>query len=437
MNQPNSQYDNGFFDRDNENGTCNYTFSDGGDAPEDPKRNHKNPHGGKPHGGWGILAFLLCIAISFGAGFGGVMAAEKYVGTKDNGTDQAGNSSLYTANAAALLPKSEAAHSVKGSAGEEVFSVSQVAAMVENTVVVIDVSTKTTGRFGTTEQVTGSGSGVIISENGYILTCNHVVEGASSVKVTLKSGDAYDAVLVGCDEAGDIAVLKIDAGTSLPYAEQGCSADLVVGEWVVAVGNPLGTLGGTVTTGIISATERNVTMSDGSEMTLIQTDTAINSGNSGGGLFNLKGQLIGIVNAKYSASGVEGLAFAIPIDTAYVAELDLIQYGYVRNIIDDGLTLLEVTEEDLKNFNSYYTLRYYGISEPGLYVVESTLCTELQNKDRLISVDGTEVSTQAELDAIIKEHKIGDTLTIVALRDGKKITASLTLQEYVPDRLKK
>lgn len=434
MNQPNSQYDNGFFDRDNENGTCSYVFSGGGSSPEKPKRKQK-----KPHGGWIVLALLLCISISFGAGFGGFLIADRFLGT-DNSQESGksgSNSSLYMANAAEVLPKSEASHSVYGSAGEEVFSVSQVAAMVENTVVVIDVSTKTSNRFGTTEQVTGSGSGVIISENGYILTCNHVVEDASSVKVTLKSGDAYDAVLVGCDETGDIAVLKIDAGTALPYAKQGCSADLVVGEWVVAVGNPLGTLGGTVTTGIISATERNVTMSDGSEMTLIQTDTAINSGNSGGGLFNLKGELIGIVNAKYSASGVEGLAFAIPIDTAYVAELDLIQYGYVRNIIDDGLTILEVTESDLKNFNSYYTLRYYGISEPGLYVVESTICKDLQNKDRILSVDGTTVSTQTELDDIIRAHKIGDTLTIVAERDGNKFTTTLTLQEYVPDRLKK
>jgi serine protease Do len=166
-------------------------------------------------------------------------------------------------------------------------------------------------------------------------------------------------------------------------------------------------------------------------MTLIQTDAAINSGNSGGGLFNLSGELIGIVNAKYSASGVEGLAFAIPIDSAYPVQLDLMEYGYVRGVIDHGLTLLDITEENLMQY--YY---YYGISEVGVYVVESEYAKELQNSDRIVSVNGTAVKTSADVKTILSSCKVGDKLTIVADRKGTSISCTLVLQEYVPDRIK-
>ena len=207
-----------------------------------------------------------------------------------------------------------------------------------------------------------------------------------------------------------------------------------MGESVVAIGNPLGTLGGTVTTGIISATERNIQMSDGTEMTLIQTDTAINSGNSGGGLFNLDGQLIGIVNAKYSASGVEGLAFAIPIDSAYVVQQDLIQYGFVRGVVDHGLSVAEVTQTDLYYYRNYYYS--YGITEPGIYIVSSEYSDEFHSMDRIISVNGVAVESADHMEDLISEYSVGNIISIEVKRDGKTVSVSLTLQEYVPERLK-
>ena len=323
--------------------------------------------------------------------------------------------------------------SIYGSAGEDAFAVPGVVRKVQDAVVIINVTISGTSIFGEPITTTGAGSGVIISSEGYILTCNHVVEGASSVKVTLRNENVYDAVLVGSDEASDLAVLKITADEPLIYVDQGHSADLVAGEQVVAIGNPLGLLGGSVTVGFISATERKVELGDGSKMTLIQTDAAINSGNSGGGLFNLAGELIGIVNAKYSASGVEGLAFAIPIDSAYPVQLDLMQYGYVRGVIDHGLTLLDITQENLAQYHYYY-----GISKIGVYVVESKYAPELKNSDCILSVNGVEVKTTADVKAVLAECKVGDVITIVAERKGEinLIECELTLQEYVPDRIK-
>jgi serine protease Do len=166
-------------------------------------------------------------------------------------------------------------------------------------------------------------------------------------------------------------------------------------------------------------------------MTLLQNNAAINSGNSGGGLFNLRGELIGIVNAKYAAEGVEGLAFAIPVDSAFVVEQDLIQYGYVRGVVDDGLVTLDVTADNLKYY--YYN---YKIDKVGVYVVSSKYCEGLANKDLILSVNGVAVGTTAELNAEISKYKVGDVITVVASREGEAFTVSLTLKEYVPDSIK-
>ena len=233
---------------------------------------------------------------------------------------------------------------------------------------VVEITTETivkSGRIG--QYVTsGAGSGVIVSAEGFIITNNHVISGADSIVVTLTDGTKYAATLIGTDEQSDIALLWIDAGSKqLTVATMGASFDTVVGEDVLAIGNPLGSLGGTVTEGIISATARQISI-EGTDMTLLQISAPINPGNSGGGLFNMAGELIGIVNAKCSSDDVEGLGFAIPIDTAYDIICELYRYGYVRGRVTTGLTLVDVSSVNpaLRYFNSTYT---------GVYVYESSL----------------------------------------------------------------
>ena len=194
-------------------------------------------------------------------------------------------------------------------------SIAEVVEQVADTVVEITTTNVVTDRFYGQYVTSGAGSGVIISENGYIITNHHVIDGARSITVRLTDGSEFAATLIGSNADKDIALLKISA-TGLRAAVLGSSEALVVGQEVVAIGNPLGSLGGTVTDGIISALDRTVVI-DGHRMTLMQTNAAINPGNSGGGLFNRAGELIGIVNAKQADTGIEGLGFAIPIDVAW------------------------------------------------------------------------------------------------------------------------
>lgn len=371
-----------------------------------------------------ILLVLLCVILSGFAGFGGAWAYQNLlVGGRSTSRDPSAvwkDADLSRADLAELPDRERDSSSDKG-------AVVAVVRAVQDAVVVIKA--KVTTQYGVVG--TSTGSGVLISESGLILTCHHVIDGATAVSVTLNSGAVYDATLVGSDERSDVAVIRISpkADESFPYAVQGYSDDLEIGEQVIAIGNPLGTLGNSVTSGIISAKDRVITTSDGVRRTVLQTDTAINLGNSGGGLFNMRGQLIGVVNAKHSATGVEGLSFAIPIDIAYQVETDLIAYGYVRGIVDSGLETLDVTSDEL------YRYRYlYGIEEVGVYVVGSAYCPDLKNKDRIVSVNGVAVNTTAEWQAVLESAKVGDTVTVRAVRNGNEFTVSWELREYVPEK---
>ncbi len=432
-NDQNSQFENGTGDPLNTEMTYSYTFSqgDGTDPSAPPPRKRKRV-------GLRVTAIVLTLTLCFGlmlfASLGGALLLAGVIlqnaDPKAGGTEQeVPPTDLLHDDPSSILEKSESDASIYGSAGEEAFAASGVVRKVEQAVVVINTSYPSSMGYNSTGS---TGSGVIISDTGYILTCNHVVEDAAAIQVTLNSGSVYTAALVGADASSDLAVIKITPREEEPltYVEQGCSSDLVVGENVVAIGNPLG-MGLTATTGIVSATERNITMSDGTQMTLIQTDAAINSGNSGGGLFNLDGQLIGIVNAKYSASGVEGLAFAIPIDSAYEVETQLIQYGYVRGVIDHGLTLLEVTSTNLRQ-----AFAWYGISTVGLYVFDSEYSADFQQLDRIDYIGDCKITTASDLKEALASHSVGDTVTVKVTRNGKSVTVELTLREYVPDRLK-
>ncbi|MBN2221639.1 MAG: trypsin-like peptidase domain-containing protein, partial [Vallitaleaceae bacterium] len=274
----------------------------------------------------------------------------------------------------------------------------------------------------------GAGSGVIVSEDGYIVTNNHVIEGASKITVRLNNGAEYIATLVGRDSKTDLAVVKIDE-TELNSVVFGDSDELIVGELAVAIGNPLGELGGTVTEGIISALDRSIEI-DGESMTLLQTSAAINPGNSGGGLFNQYGELIGIVNAKSSGSGIEGLGFAIPINTAEDIIEQIIEYGYVQGRIDLGVTFIDISD-------SMTALRY-RLTSTGVYVqsIDSSTSTTTTNAsanlkvgDRIISIDGVEVDTAAEIKVLLEDYKVGDQLIIQVERNRQTVDIRMVLKQ--------
>lgn len=268
----------------------------------------------------------------------------------------------------------------------------------------------------------GAGSGVIISKDGYIVTNNHVVSGATSLKVTTTDGTEYDASVVGKDSQTDLAVIKVDAN-NLQAATLGDSDILQVGDPAIAIGNPLGELGGTVTTGIISATDRQITIDD-ETMTLLQTDAAINPGNSGGGLFNADGNLIGIVNAKESSTGIEGLGFAIPITPAQDIITELMQNGSVTSRPALNVSLYDYTSNNQGQYSKY---------EDGCYIVQivkngAADKAGLKQNDRILSFDGEQIQSTSDVKNVLKKHKIGDTVKMVVERDSKKITVEITLQ---------
>lgn len=305
-------------------------------------------------------------------------------------------------------------------------SIKDIVANTEKSVVEITTESAATDSFFQQMVTTGAGSGVIISKDGYIVTNNHVVEGANKITVRDKSGTEYAAELIGTDAKTDLAVIKINASNLSP-AVLGSSKDLSVGDEAIAIGNPLGELGGTVTRGIISALDREIAI-DGQSMTLLQTDTAINKGNSGGGLFNASGQLIGIVNAKSSGTSVEGLGFAIPIDTAKPVIESLITNGYVTGRPQLGVSMVNI-EDEMSAFQS-------GVDELGVYVAKvnrDSAAEEagLEVKDRIISVDGKEISSSDEIAKIIESKKVGDTIKIVVERDRKEISITAKLKEAV------
>lgn len=305
----------------------------------------------------------------------------------------------------------------------QVSDVSDIVEKCKDSVVEITTESASSGNSIFGQYVSqGAGSGVIISKDGYIVTNNHVVSGATSLKVTTTDGTEYDASVVGKDSQTDLAVIKVDAN-NLQAATLGDSAILQVGDPAIAIGNPLGELGGTVTTGIISATDRQITIDD-ETMTLLQTDAAINPGNSGGGLFNADGNLIGIVNAKESSTGIEGLGFAIPITPAQDIITELMQNGSVTSRPALNVSLYDYTSNNQGQYSKY---------EDGCYIVQivkngAADKAGLKQNDRILSFDSEQIQSTSDVKNVLKKHKIGDTIKMVVERDSKKITVEITLQ---------
>ena len=305
----------------------------------------------------------------------------------------------------------------------QVSDVSDIVVKCKDSVVEITTESVSSGNSIFGQYVSqGAGSGVIISKDGYIVTNNHVVSGATSLKVTTTDGTEYDASVVGKDSQTDLAVIKVDAN-NLQAATLGDSDILQVGDPAIAIGNPLGELGGTVTTGIISATDRQITIDD-ETMTLLQTDAAINPGNSGGGLFNADGNLIGIVNAKESSTGIEGLGFAIPITPAQDIITELMQNGSVTSRPALNVSLYDYTSNNQGQYSKY---------EDGCYIVQivkngAADKAGLKQNDRILSFDGEQIQSTSDVKNVLKKHKIGDTVKMVVERDSKKVTVEITLQ---------
>ena len=366
------------------------------------------------------VALLLAAAMGFAGGFVGA----KFGGSGKVVIQQVAPSS--TADSASGSDSSITAASSSGSS----LTTEQVADLVSPSVVVITTEQVVYSQwswYGQNQVESGAGSGVIISSDGYILTCAHVVDGASTITVTIGDKD-YTATLVGEDTTSDIAVIKIDADGLTP-ATVGNSDSLKVGQSVMAVGNPLGELGGTVTGGMISALNRSVTIQGSSSvntMSLIQMDASVSPGNSGGGLFNMNGELVGIVNAKSSSSDAEGLGFAIPINDAIKVAQELLENGYVTGRPYLGITYLAVTDAQ--------TASQLGVNAYGVYVVEVVKGgpaekAGLQAGDRIVSVDGTEIASKDDLGTLMQKHAAGDTLSITIARDGQMQTVNVTLSE--------
>ncbi len=372
--------------------------------------------------GWGAIVvlavfFALCAAA---AAFGAATIANRQSEQKiANLLDQTDTGILY---------RSVETSGNSGLSEEDSLSVADTCDLTVDSVV--EISIQTVNYFGFGQSVSeGAGSGVIITDNGYIVTNNHVVADATTIRVILRNGEEYEATLIGRDEQSDLAVIKIDAENLTP-AVFGSSDDLRVGDRVIAIGNPLGSLGGTVTVGYVSAKDRQITIED-QTMTLLQTDATINSGNSGGGLFNDKGELVGIAVAYASGIGVQGLNFFIPVDQVQPVVEDLMQYGYVRNRISLGVYLVDITDER--------TATSYRVEELGVYIVGYTgentnaQLDGLQAGDRLVSIDGQAVENAADVSEMIQQHNTNDVITVVVSRNGEEKSINVVLREEVPE----
>ena len=381
---------------------------------EPPKRK-------KRKGAARFAALGLCCALIGGvAGGGGVLAYNHFAG---------GSTTIYQGSAPSV------AVNLAQVDGQTVLTPEEIYAANLGAVVGVNGSV-TTNVFGYTVKNAVSGSGFVISSNAecsYILTNYHVINDVSDITVFFADGTSYDATLVGGEQENDIAVLRVEQG-NLQTVTLGDSDALNVGQEVYAIGNPLGELTFTFTGGYVSAKDRSVTMSDGTVMNMLQTDTAINNGNSGGPLFNEYGQVIGIVSAKLSSSGssseatVEGLGFAIPINDVHDMVVSIMEHGYVTGKPNVGILLDDVPQ----------AAQQYGVPAGAevLAILDGSGADKggLQVGDIITAVNGTEVADTSALQEAVKDNKAGDTVTFSVYRDGNTVEVPVTLDEENQER---
>lgn len=408
-----------------------YEYHNNENRPQDPWSDpiettgrplHEEPEPPKPRkkkGGKLVALCLVCAIIGGIAGGAGVGAATGAF-AQDKTTIYEGTRTPTVVN-------------VSNVTGKDLLTAPEIYATYVGSTVGITTEITTTNVWGQPVSQAAAGSGFVITSDGYILTNNHVIEDADSIQVAFVDGTTYDATLVGGESENDIAVLKIDA-TGLTPVIIGDSDNVKVGEQVVAIGNPLGELTFSMTSGIVSAKDRSITMENGNVMNMIQTDTAINNGNSGGPLFDMYGQVIGITSAKLSGSSsseatIEGLGFAIPINDIKDMVTDIMENGYVTGKPYMGVTVSTVPESISQR---------YGMSQGALVEsVDENSCAAkagLQKGDIITAIDGKTVISSAELVEAKKTYKAGDTVTLEVERNGEKLELSLTFDEDTPER---
>ena len=361
-----------------------------------------------------VTALLLaCAVVGGAAGYGGAALSSS------------GKTTIRQSN------RTASEITVKQVSGQTLMSPAEVYASTVNSVVSINCSSVSTNIFGQSVQSASSGSGFIITQDGYIVTNHHVVSGASSVTVTLYDGTEYPATVVGSDSDYDVAVLKINA-TDLQPVTLGNSSSVNVGDTVLAIGNPLGELTFSMSQGIVSCCDRAINV-DGTPFNMIQVDASINPGNSGGPLMNLYGEVVGIVSAKYSSysdTTVEGLGFAIPIGDVQAIITDIMENGQVTDKPSFGITAGTMTEQmaaqyqiEQKSGAFVYSVNKGGAGEKA----------GLRMGDVITKVDSTDIASMEDLTAAKKGHKAGDTVTVTYFRDGSSHTTSLTFDVKADD----
>lgn len=368
---------------------------------------NKKPSGGKK----GIIILLLCafiIGTGFGLGVNQLLAAS--VGE---------NSSAYAADSLAINQTASTEAGTSAGSNLTASPVVPIAKKVSPSIVAIEITANQTDVFGKRYESSGTGSGIIIDNQGHIVTNNHVVEGASALTVILQDGTKLKANLVGRDATTDLAVIKVDK-TGLPAAELGDSSKLAVGELAVAIGSPMGTnFAGSVTAGIISGVNRELALGD-KTMNLIQTDAAINPGNSGGALVNEKGQVIGINTVKLAQSSVEGMGFSIPINEAKPIITELIENKkIVRPYL--GIQGNTVTEADSQRFGLAQGVYVYQVV-PGSGADQAGI----KSGEVITKIENQKITTIEQLVGLISNKKAGDKVT-VEVTDSNQKTRTVTV----------
>ena len=406
-----------------------YSYDFTPDSPAQQPEHHEHKRGGAKKT---VALLLACALVGGAAGAGGSLLT---AGARQQDTAQAEPQQEPASQSATIYEgqrEAEALTVAHVDTGKELTAAEVYAQNVNSTVGI--TTSITTNYWGYQTQSAASGSGFILTADGYILTNYHVVEDSNSISVALYDGSTYDASLVGYDENNDVAVLKIDAQGLQPVV-LGSSSDLHVGDQVVAIGNPLGELTFSLTSGMVSALNREVTFSNGLRMSLIQTDAAINSGNSGGALFNMYGEVVGITNAKYGSSSsssstasIDNIGFAIPIDDVRDIVTSIIENGYIIKPYI-GVSVTNVSTES----------QQFGLPQGAAVaqIVEDSPAAQsgLQVNDIITAVNGAAITSSTDLVNTVKAASIGDTLTLSVYRQGQEVELTLTVGEQTQQAL--